>query len=81
MPTEQESRRKPRTRRKKASAQPRSRGPSPEAVAGGAPPAAVERLKADIDETIDKMLAAARRFDAQKIRADQVAQAGGPAEE
>jgi ParB family chromosome partitioning protein len=37
--------------------------------------------KAEFDETIDKMLAAARRFDADRIRADQVAQAGGPTEE
>ncbi|HET7599135.1 MAG TPA: ParB N-terminal domain-containing protein [Gemmatimonadales bacterium] len=37
--------------------------------------------KADFDETIDRMLAAARRFDADRIRADQVAQASGPPEE
>ena len=37
--------------------------------------------KADFDETIDKMLASARRFDAAKIRADQVARASGPPEE
>ncbi|MGH7515873.1 MAG: ParB N-terminal domain-containing protein [Gemmatimonadales bacterium] len=38
--------------------------------------------KADVDETIDKMLAAARRFDAGRVRQDQVAQAGGaPSEE
>ncbi|HEX5386526.1 MAG TPA: ParB/RepB/Spo0J family partition protein, partial [Gemmatimonadales bacterium] len=37
--------------------------------------------KADVDETIERMLAAARRFDAGKIRADQVATAGGAAEE
>ncbi len=35
--------------------------------------------KADVDETIDKMLAAARRFDAGRVREDQVARAGGPA--
>ncbi len=36
----------------------------------------------DFDETIDKMLGAARRFDATKIRADQVARTGGtPSEE
>jgi ParB family transcriptional regulator, chromosome partitioning protein len=35
----------------------------------------------DPDETIDTMLAAARRFDAAKVRADQVARAGGAAEE
>ena len=35
----------------------------------------------DVDETIDTMLAAARRFDAGKVRADQVARAGGAAEE
>ncbi|MBC7894428.1 MAG: ParB N-terminal domain-containing protein [Cytophagaceae bacterium] len=33
---------------------------------------------ADFDETIDKMLGSARRFDAGKIRADQVARSGGP---
>ena len=33
---------------------------------------------ADFDETIDKMLGAARRFDAGKIRTDQVARTGGP---
>jgi ParB family chromosome partitioning protein len=36
---------------------------------------------ADFDETIDKMLASARKFDPAKIRADQVAQAAGPPEE
>jgi ParB family transcriptional regulator, chromosome partitioning protein len=36
---------------------------------------------AEFDETIDKMLAAARRFDPAKIRADQVARASGPPEE
>jgi len=37
--------------------------------------------KADFDETIEKMTAAARRFDAAKIKADQVARASGPPEE
>jgi len=32
---------------------------------------------ADFDETIDKMLGSARRFDAGKIRADQIARSGG----
>jgi ParB family chromosome partitioning protein len=36
---------------------------------------------ADFDETIDKMLASARRFDAGKIRSDQVVRTGGPASE
>jgi ParB family chromosome partitioning protein len=36
------------------------------------------RPNADFDETIDKMLASARRFDAGKIRADQIARTGGP---
>lgn len=37
---------------------------------------------ADFDETIDKMLGSARRFDVGKIRADQVARSGGaPTEE
>jgi ParB family chromosome partitioning protein len=35
----------------------------------------------DVDETIDTMLAAARRFDAGRVRGDQVAKAGGPPEE
>lgn len=35
--------------------------------------------KADVDETIDKMLGSARRFDAGRIRQDQVARAGGAA--
>ncbi len=39
------------------------------------------RAVADFDETIDKMLASARRFDAAKIKTDQVARAGGPPEE
>jgi ParB family chromosome partitioning protein len=33
---------------------------------------------ADFDETIDKMLGSARRFDAGRIKADQVARSGGP---
>jgi ParB family chromosome partitioning protein len=37
--------------------------------------------KAEFDETIDKMLSAARRFDPAKIKADQVARASGPPEE
>ena len=36
------------------------------------------RKAADFDETIDKMLGSARRFDAGKIRTDQVARTGGP---
>jgi ParB family transcriptional regulator, chromosome partitioning protein len=36
---------------------------------------------ADFDETIDKMLGSARRFDPAKIRADQVARSGGPSTE
>ena len=36
---------------------------------------------AEFDETIDKMLASARRFDAGKVKADQVARASGPPEE
>jgi ParB family transcriptional regulator, chromosome partitioning protein len=35
----------------------------------------------DMDETLDTMLAAARRFDAGRIRADQVAKVGGAPEE
>jgi ParB family chromosome partitioning protein len=33
---------------------------------------------ADFDETIDKMIASARRFDSAKIKADQIARTGGP---
>jgi ParB family chromosome partitioning protein len=38
------------------------------------------RRAADFDETIDKMLASARRFDPGRIRADQVARTGGAPE-
>lgn len=37
--------------------------------------------KADVDETLDRMLASARRFDSAKVRADQVAKTGGAPEE
>jgi ParB family transcriptional regulator, chromosome partitioning protein len=37
--------------------------------------------KSEFDETIDKMLAGARRFDPTRIRADQVARTGGAPEE
>ncbi|HEX9703721.1 MAG TPA: ParB N-terminal domain-containing protein [Gemmatimonadales bacterium] len=37
--------------------------------------------KAEFDETIDKMIAGAKKFDAGKVKADQVASAGGPPEE
>jgi ParB family chromosome partitioning protein len=37
--------------------------------------------KADFDETIGKMLTAARKFDTSKIKADQVARAGGAPDE
>lgn len=36
---------------------------------------------ADFDETIDKMIASAQKFDAGKIKADQVARTGGPPSE
>jgi ParB family chromosome partitioning protein len=36
------------------------------------------RTNPDFDETIDKMIGSARRFDAGKIRADQIARSGGP---
>ena len=36
---------------------------------------------ADFDEAIEKMTASARRFDAAKVKADQVARASGPPEE
>jgi ParB family transcriptional regulator, chromosome partitioning protein len=35
----------------------------------------------DVDETIDTMLASARRFDAGRVRGDQIARAGGAPEE
>ncbi len=37
--------------------------------------------RADFDETVDKMIGAAKRFDASKIKADQVARSGGPPDE
>jgi ParB family chromosome partitioning protein len=37
--------------------------------------------KAEFDDTIDKMLAGARKFDSSRIRADQVARTGGAPEE
>ena len=43
-------------------------------------PLRFKRGAADFDETMDKMIAAAKRFDPGRVRADQVAQAGGPAE-
>jgi ParB family chromosome partitioning protein len=36
---------------------------------------------ADVDETIEKMLSSARKFDIAKVRADQVARSGGAPEE
>jgi len=36
---------------------------------------------ADFDETIDKMLASAQKFDPARVKADQVARSGGPPEE
>ncbi len=44
-------------------------------------PIRFKRGPADADETIETMLAAARRFDSARVRADQVAKAGGPPEE
>ena len=44
-------------------------------------PIRFKKGEADFDETLDKMVASARRFDAAKIRADQVAKSGGPPEE
>lgn len=37
--------------------------------------------KADVDETLERMLASAQRFDTAKVRADQVARTGGAPEE
>ncbi len=39
------------------------------------------KVSADVDETIEKMLAAAQRFDAGKVRPDQLASASGPPED
>jgi ParB family chromosome partitioning protein len=39
------------------------------------------RATADFDETIDKMIASARRFDPGRVKADQLARAGGPPDE
>jgi ParB family chromosome partitioning protein len=44
-------------------------------------PIRFKRGAADADEVIDTMLAAARKFDAGRVKADQVAKAGGPPEE
>ena len=44
-------------------------------------PIRFKRGPADADETIETMLAAAKRFDAGRVRADQVAKAGGPPED
>jgi ParB family chromosome partitioning protein len=40
-----------------------------------------KRTTADFDETMEKMVAAVKKFDAAKIKPDQVARAGGPPEE
>ncbi len=37
--------------------------------------------KADFDETLDKMLASARKFKAESVKPEQLARAGGAAEE
>jgi len=39
------------------------------------------KAKATFDETVEKMLASAEKFDAGKIKADQLAAAGGPPED
>jgi len=44
-------------------------------------PIRFKRSAADTDEVIDTMLASARKFDAGRVRADQVAKAGGAPEE
>ncbi len=44
-------------------------------------PIRFKRGPADVDETIETMLAAARKFDAGRVRPDQVAKAGGPPED
>jgi ParB family chromosome partitioning protein len=44
-------------------------------------PIRFKRGPADADETLDTMLSAARRFDAGRVRGDQIAKAGGAPEE
>jgi ParB family chromosome partitioning protein len=44
-------------------------------------PIRFKKGEADFDETLDKMLSSARRFDAGKVKADQVARTGGAPEE
>jgi ParB family transcriptional regulator, chromosome partitioning protein len=39
------------------------------------------KVTADFDETLEKMLTAVKKFDPGKVKADQVARAGGPPEE
>ncbi|UCF20009.1 MAG: ParB N-terminal domain-containing protein [Gemmatimonadota bacterium] len=39
------------------------------------------KVEMDADETIEKMLSAAQRFDIDKVRADQLARASGPADD
>ncbi len=39
------------------------------------------KITASFDETVDKMVASAKRFDAAKVRADQLARASGPPED
>ncbi len=39
------------------------------------------KVSADVDETIEKMLASAQRFDPSKVRPDQLARASGPPED
>lgn len=39
------------------------------------------RVTADFDETIDRMIASARRFNPERVKADQLARAGGPPDE
>jgi ParB family transcriptional regulator, chromosome partitioning protein len=44
-------------------------------------PIRFKRGEADFDETLEKMLTSARRFDAAKVKSDQVARTGGAPEE
>jgi ParB family chromosome partitioning protein len=37
-------------------------------------------VESDFDEVVDKMLAAAKKFDVSKVKADQIARSGGPPE-
>lgn len=85
--TEDGTKKKTARARRKKQAEPASRGLTPGQVAAGGPPAKIAALegrfrrgRADFEEVLDKMLAAARKLDASKIKPGQVAQAYAPPE-